>query len=263
MTRKVSSILLAALLAMIVVTAACGSKQSTETAPATPAATSAQAQPVDAATAATITGTVKLDGAAPKGRRLRMDADPVCVAAHKEAVNDEDVVVGQGNALANVVVFVKSGLENRAFNPPQEPVVLDQKGCQYVPHVVAVMVNQKLEIRNNDTTTHNIHPMPANNREWNRSQPPGSTPIEDSYAREEVAIPVKCNVHPWMKSYIAVIKNPYHAVTGTNGSFELKNLPPGDYTIEAWHEKLGTSEQKITVGPKETKAIEFLFKAQS
>jgi plastocyanin len=261
MNRKVSFIFLAALLTVALVTAACGKKESTETAPAP--TTAAKAQPVDPATAAVISGTVKLEGTAPKGRRLRMDADPGCAALHKDPVTDEEVVVGEGNALANVVVYVKSGLENRSFDVPKEPVVLDQKGCQYHPRVVAVMTNQKIEVLNSDTTTHNIHPTPQQNREWNKSQPPGATKLEEAFAREEISIPVKCNVHPWMKSYIAVIKNPYHAVMSTTGSFELKNLPPGDYTIEAWHEKLGKSEQKITVGPKETKSIEFVFKAQS
>lgn len=262
MKRKTMWMFLAALLALTLVMAACGKKESTETAGTTPAA-APKAEAVDPATAATISGTVKLEGAAPKGRRLRMDADPGCVAMHKEPVTDEEVVVGQGNALANVVVYVKTGLENRTFNVPQEPVVLDQKGCQYFPRVVAVMTRQKVEVQNSDTTTHNIHPVPVNNSEWNKSQPPGAAKLEESFAREEIAIPVKCNVHPWMKSYIAVIKHPYHAVTGSTGAFELKNLPPGDYTIEAWHEKLSKSEQKITVGAKETKSIEFVFKAQS
>jgi hypothetical protein len=123
-----------------------------------------------------------------------------------------------------------------------------------------MQANQKLDVVNDDPTTHNIQPMPKNNREWNKSQPPG-IPIEETFAREEVTIPVKCNVHPWMRSYIAVVKNPYVAVTGKNGSFELPNLPPGTYTIAAWHEKLGTQTQKITVGPSETQTVNFAFKS--
>jgi hypothetical protein len=121
--------------------------------------------------------------------------------------------------------------------------------------------NQELEVVNADSTTHNIHPIPNNNREWNKTQPPG-LPIEETFAREEIAITVKCNVHPWMRSYIAVLKNPYFAVTDKNGGFELRNLPPGNYTIQAWQEKLGTSTQKITVGESGTKTVEFVFKPQ-
>jgi Carboxypeptidase regulatory-like domain len=131
----------------------------------------------------------------------------------------------------------------------------------YDPHVIAVMTGQNIEVKNDDQTTHNIHPMPKDNREWNKSQPPGAAPISDSFARAENAIPVKCNVHPWMKSYIAVFKHPYFAVTGKDGSFQLPNLPPGEYTVEAWHEKLGTMTQKITVAAGESKTVDFTFKA--
>jgi len=129
------------------------------------------------------------------------------------------------------------------------------------PRVVAVQVNQSLEVHNSDATTHNIHPVPTVNREWNKSQPAGAAPIQEAFPREEVSIPVKCNVHPWMKSYIAVLKNPYHFVTRKDGKFELKNLPPGEYVIEAWHEKLGTATEKVTLGAKETKSIAFKFQA--
>jgi hypothetical protein len=129
----------------------------------------------------------------------------------------------------------------------------------YEPHVMAVRANQPLEVVNADATSHNIHPQPANNREWNKAEPPG-TKMEESFAREEVAIPVKCNLHPWMKSYIAVFKHPFFAVTGKDGSFDLSNLPPGTYTIKAWHEKLGTSTQTVTIGGTEQKEISFVFK---
>jgi hypothetical protein len=130
----------------------------------------------------------------------------------------------------------------------------------YQPHVLAVRANQKLDLVNDDSTAHNIHPQPTNNREWNKAEPPGAK-MEDSFAREEVAIPVKCNIHPWMKGYIAVFKHPYFAVTGKDGSFDLTNLPPGTYTLKAWHEKLGTSVQTVTIGANETKEISFVFKS--
>jgi hypothetical protein len=136
---------------------------------------------------------------------------------------------------------------------------MEQKGCMYGPHVIALQANQELDILNKDATTHNLHPVPNNNREWNKAQPPG-TIVDAKFAREEIAIPMKCNVHPWMRSYIAVFKHPFFAVTDKGGNFELKNLPAGNYTIQAWHEKLGTSTQKITVASGDTKQLEFVFK---
>ncbi len=238
---------------------ACGSKESAKEETAAPAATASA--PVDPATAGSITGTVKLDGPAPKAQRIRMDAEPTCAKTHTTPVLSEDYVVGDKGGLGNVVVYVKDGLGNRTFDTPKEPVVLDQNGCIYVPHVIAVQVNQPVEIINSDPTTHNVHPVPSINKEWNKSQPPKAEKIVESFAREEVAIMVKCNVHPWMKSYIAVLKHPYFKVTGKDGAFEIKNLPPGDYTLVAWHGVLGPSaDQKVTIGPKESKAIEFTFK---
>jgi plastocyanin len=239
----------------------CGKKETAETTAPAPAAPAAA--PVDPATAAAVTGTVKFEGAAPRAARINMAAEPACAKAHSGPVVSEEVVVGSGGALANVIVYVKEGLGNRRFDTAREPVVLDQHGCLYKPRVLAVMVNQPIEILNSDATTHNIHPVPVVNREWNKSQPAGSAKLVESFAREEVAIPVKCNVHPWMKSYIAVFRHPYHSVTAAAGSFELKNLPPGEYTLEAWHEKFGTAQQKVTLGAKETKAVEFVFKAAS
>lgn len=240
--------------------AACSKKE--EAPPQQAAAPAPAAAPIDAATAATITGTVKLDGTAPKLVHLKTDSDPYCSKMHASSpLMSEEVVVDKNNDLENVVVYIKAGLENRSFPTPSETVELDQTGCQYKPHIVALMVNQPLAIVNSDQTTHNIHPTPANNRDWNKSQPPGAEKITDSFAREEVAIPVKCNVHSWMKAYIAVLKNPFYVVTKADGTFEIKGLPPGDYTVAAWQEKYGSTEQKITVGPKETKKVDFVFKA--
>ena len=171
----------------------------------------------------------------------------------------QEVVADAKGDLQNVIVFVSEGLGDRTFDAPTEPVVVEQKGCMYQPHVLAVRANQTLQLVNDDATSHNIHPVPANNREWNKAEPPGSK-LEDSFAREEIAIPVKCNVHPWMRGYIAVFKHPYFAVTGKDGGFDLSNLPPGTYTIKAWHEKLGSSTQTVTLGANETKEINFVFK---
>ena len=204
-------------------------------------------------------GEVKFEGAAPKPSRIDMSADPLCAKAHSTPATTEDIVVGADGGLANVVVYVSDGLSSHSFPPPEQPATLEQKGCQYRPHVLALQANQKLEVVNSDETTHNIHPTPNNNREWNMSQPHG-VPLEQSFAREEIAIPVKCNVHPWMRGYIAVFKHPYFAVTDKNGGFELKDLPPGTYTITAWQEKLGTQIQKVTVAAGESKTLDFAFK---
>jgi plastocyanin len=205
-----------------------------------------------------VTGTVKFKGTAPKPTRIDMSADPYCAQAHSTPATTEDVLTDASGGLENVVVYISDGLGATTFPVPDAPAVMEQKGCQYKPHVLAMRAGQKLDVVNSDTTTHNIHPMPNNNREWNISQPHG-VPIEQVFAREEIAISVKCNVHPWMRSYIAVIKNPYFVVTGKNGSFDLKDLPPGSYTIQAWHEKLGSKTQKITVGAGETKTVDFVF----
>jgi plastocyanin len=249
-----------------VVIAGCGGSSSTKNEPASqPAATApASAKTVDAATAGSVTGTITLDGKAPAARPINMSAEPYCAKAHSTPVVPPEVVTGDKGSLANVVVYVKEGLgSDYAFDTPKNAVVLDQKGCMYEPHVMALMAGQALEVKNDDQTTHNIHPTPKDNRDWNQSQPPGATPIEQSFARPELAIPVKCNVHPWMKSYIFVFKNPYYAVTNKDGKFELKGLPPGTYTIEAWQEKFGVVDQTVTIGAKESKDVNFTFKANA
>jgi len=212
-----------------------------------------------AETGSSVAGTVKFQGTPPKGTRMEMSADPNCAKAHPGPVITQDIEVNGAGGLEDVVVYVTDGLGDKAFPPPSQPVVLEQKGCAYRPHVVALQANQKLEVVNADTTTHNIHPMPVNNREWNKIQPPGM-PVEESFAREEIAIPVKCNVHPWMKGYVAVFKHPYFAVTDKDGNFTLKDLPPGKYTIKAWHEKLGTQSQTVTVAAGQSGKVEFIFK---
>jgi plastocyanin len=217
------------------------------------------ANPADAPASGSLTGKVKFQGTAPKPAHIDMSSDPNCAKGRTTPATTEDFVISANGGLANVVVYVSDGLGDRAFEPPQQPAVIEQKGCQYKPHVLALQTNQKFDVVNSDVTTHNIHPSPNNNREWNKIQPHG-VPIEETFAREEIAIPVKCNVHPWMKGYIAVLKHPYFAVTDQNGNFDIKNLGPGTYTITAWHEKLGTQSQKITVGATETPAIDFTFK---
>lgn len=206
-----------------------------------------------------VKGIVKFEGTPPKATHIDMSQDPLCAKGRSTPLTTEDVVVGVNGGLANVVVYVSDGLTSHDFPPPQQPAVLEQKGCQYRPHVLALQANQTLNIVNSDETTHNIHPTPSNNREFNMSQPHG-TPLEHTFAREEVAIPVKCNVHPWMKGYIAVFKHPFFAVSDKSGAFELKGLPPGTYTISAWQEKLGTQTQKVAVTSGKAETVDFTFK---
>src|SRR6201987_100720 len=210
-------------------------------------------------TTSSVRGTVHFEGKLPVAKPISMAADPVCAKQHPSPLMAQEIMADSKGDLQNVVVFVAEGLGDKKFDPPSEAAVVEQKGCMYLPHVMAVRANQKLELVNDDPTSHNIHPVPTNNREWNKAEPPG-TKMEDSFAREEIAIPVKCNVHPWMRGYIAVFKHPFFAVTGKDGSFDLSNLPPGTYTIKAWHEKLGTSKQTGTPGPNETNAITFVFR---
>jgi plastocyanin len=253
---------LACVAGMALVLVSCGKKEESAENKAAPAAQPAAA-PVDAATAGSVSGAVKFVGAVPKAKTLNMAADAACAGAHSGPVSDLEVVANASGDLANVIVYVKDGLGNRAFEAPKDGAQLNQEGCMYTPHIVGMMAGQTLSVKNSDKTTHNIHPVPKNNREWNKSQPPGSPNINEVFARDEVAIPVKCNVHPWMKSYIAVFKHPYFAVTDAKGSFEIKNLPPGTYTIEAWHERFGTVSQSVTVGAKEAKTVAFSFKPDS
>jgi len=213
------------------------------------------ATPIDPSTVASVSGTVKFDGAAPKASKIDMSQDPAC----KGTNTAETVVVDKGN-LANVFVYVKDGLGDRTFDAPATAVTIDQSGCKYHPHVLGVMAGQNIEIKNDDMTTHNIHPTPAANREWNESQPPQTAPLEKSFAREEIMLPVKCNQHPWMKMYINVVKSPFYAVSGPDGKYEIKGLPPGDYTLAFVQEKLPEQDVKVTLAAKDSKTVDASFK---
>jgi plastocyanin len=234
----------------------CGNKEAAPEQPAPAAsAPSAAATPIDPATAATVVGVVKLAGDAPKAAKIDMSQDPAC-----KGMNMAENVVASNGDLANVFVYVKEGLGTRTFNAPTEVITLDQSGCKYHPHVIGVMTGQTIKIVNSDPTTHNIHPTPKDNREWNESQPPQAAALEKTFAREEIMLPVKCNQHPWMRMFVNVVKSPFYAVTGPDGKFEIKGLPPGDYTIAFVQEKLGEQTAKVTVAAKDTKTVDMTFK---
>src|SRR5688572_10404071 len=215
--------------------------------------------PVDPATAGAITGVVTFEGTPPPAEPISMDSNPYCQRQGKTTT--ETVVVGEGSGLQNVFVHVKDGLGDRVFPVPSNGVVLDQKGCRYVPHVLGIQVGQTLEILSSDNTLHNVHAIPEQNREFNKAHQLAGLKHTHVFSTKEVMIPFKCDVHKWMNAYVGVLDHPYYSVTGPNGTFELKGLPPGTYTIEAWHEKLGTQTQTVTIGEKQTSDVEFTFKA--
>lgn len=245
----------------------CGKKESSPpaTTPAsaesTPAPTTASAS-VDPATAATVKGIVKFTGTAPKLPPISFAADAACAASHATPVTFDTVVVNENGTLANVFVYVKSGLERYKFEIPKQPVTLDQKGCLYTPHVQGIMCGQDLEVVNSDNTLHNVNAVPNNNPPFNKGQPVQGMKFRHKFHNADVMVKFKCDVHPWMGANIGVLPHPCFDVTGNDGSFTLQRLPPGTYVIEAWHEKYGTIQQTITVGEKETKEIEFEFKQE-
>jgi hypothetical protein len=216
---------------------------------------------VDPATAAKVSGKVMYSGPKPVRKVIDMSSEETeCKRSHKGPVQSEEVILNKDGSLANVFVYVSSGLEGKKFEPAKAPVKIDQRGCMFAPHVVGVMTSQPLLVSNSDPVTHNVHPIPEKNREWNQGQPPGAPEIERTFRVEEIMIPVKCNVHSWMRSYICVVAHPYFAVTGEGGTFELAGLPPGEYTITAWHEKFGKQEAKVTLAPSGAGTAEFTFK---
>ncbi|MEW6512264.1 MAG: carboxypeptidase regulatory-like domain-containing protein [Bacteroidota bacterium] len=201
-----------------------------------------------------VMGKVSFEGTAPKAARLMMNADPVCMRAHKGPVFGEEVVVNSNGTLKNVLVYVKEGLGSRKFEAPAGKVEFDQEGCVYTPHVVGIQTGQELEVVNSDPTLHNVHSLSKENPQFNIAQPKKGMKLTKKFEKPEV-FKVKCEVHTWMGAYIGVFNHPFFAVTGPDGSFTLKKLPAGEYTIETWHEKYGTQTMKVKVGATgETKA---------
>lgn len=207
----------------------------------------------------TVTGKVTYEGTPAKMKPIDMSKEPSCQKMYPTPPFAETVVTSSGNTLENVVVYVSAGATDEAA--PSKAATFTQKGCRYIPHILAFQVNQEFKIINEDQTSHNIHPLPKLNREWNKSQPAGTPAISEKYDKAEF-IPVKCNVHPWMHGNFAVLKNSHYAVTGDGGTFTLPSLPPGKYTITAWHESYGEQSQEVTITGNETKPVNFVFKAK-
>ena len=241
--------------ALIVLTAACGAEKQ----PA-PSAPPPDARRIDASKAGKVTGRVVIEGAVPANLPIQMSADPFCSRKNSDGAAFESFVVDNGG-LRNVFVYVKDGVVGYYFEVPTDAVKLDQEGCRYRPHVLGVRVGQPLEISNSDDTLHNVHAMASVNRGFNLSQPLKNLKETRTFTAREVMVPFKCNVHNWMHAYVGVLDHPYFAVTKDGGAFEIELLPAGTYTVEAWHEKLGTRVQSVTLKENESKEITFSFKS--
>lgn len=210
--------------------------------------------------ASTITGTATFAGKAPTLRPLAMDADPVCAKKHAKPVLAEMLVLGSGNTMGNIIVYVSKGLPaGKTWPAPKTPVVLDQKGCLYVPHAMGIMVGQPYRILNSDGILHNIHTLPKVNASFNRAMPATLKETSTSFAKPEPIFQIKCDVHPWMSAYIGVFTHPFFSVTSTDGKFTIQGLDAGTYEITAWHERLGTQTASVTVGASDKKTQDFKF----
>jgi plastocyanin len=209
---------------------------------------------------ARLAGAVRFEGPVPPPVRSAVKSFSECAVHHKGDVFSEDVLVKDGR-LQNVFIYVKEGLGAAAFPPPKEAAVLDQLGCIYKPHVLGVQTGQELVIKNSDVSLHNVHSHSVNQKPFNVGMPVQGMKIKKTFSVPEVAIPLTCDVHPWMKSYIGVVAHPFYAVTGEDGAFELKGLAAGTYTVEAWHEKFGTRTETVTLTGGESKELTFTFSA--
>ena len=243
-----------AALALAVWLAACGGQPSSSSGPP-PNATR-----VDESRAGRISGRAVFDGQAPPNGSIKMAADPECVRQNPEGASLETILARDGG-LDNVFVYIKDGLGTYYFDVPTQPVTLDQKACRYRPHVLGIRVGQPLEISNSDPTLHNVHAVAAANQEFNFPQAVPGMKTKRTFTKREVMVPFRCEVHNWMNAYVGVLDHPFFGVTTDGGKFELKGVPAGTYTVEAWHEKLGTQTAQVTLGEKDAKEISFTFKA--
>jgi plastocyanin len=258
--KTVSRTILWGLSCAVAFSLGCSSKPSASPAamPATKPVVAAYYK-VDPASAGTVSGKIRFTGKKSAPKLIDMGEDPACVEAHHGKAHDESLLVDSKGQLANAFIYIKTGLEGKNFETPQAPVVIDQSGCWFRPRILGIQTNQTLQVVNSDPVTHNIHPMAEVNREWNHSQGPGDAPINRRFTKSEIMIKVKCNIHSWMHAFIGVLDHPYFAVSKEDGSFEIRNLPSGTYTIAVWQENLGTQDQQITVTPHANSEANFTF----
>jgi plastocyanin len=244
--KRIATLTLCALLLI-----AAGCKKSSTGSAATASQPQKNYTTIDWANSGTITGTIHFDGKAPKRIPIDMGQDPVCSLAPANLT--EQYLVDNGG-LENVFVSIKSGLGNKAYAAPSKPVVMDQKGCRYVPHVIGVMAGQPIEFTNSDNTMHNVHMIPTlgTNQTVDISESPNSPGETRVLSTPELMIPVRCNNHPWMEAFVNVVDNPFYAVSGEDGRFTIKGVPPGTYTVVTDHEKLGQKTATVTVTPHQT-----------
>ena len=257
MLKKIGTVCVMLTLASVLVAVGCKGKAKKVDDGATDGAKPQYASKGDEGT---ITGKVSYDGALPALKKIDMSGDQNCAAAAGDKTAD-DLLVADGK-LANVFVYLKGGPTDKfSFPTPSDAVVLDQQGCRYHPRVLGIQTNQTFKVTNSDKTTHNIHPSPTKNQEWNQMQAQGAPAIEKKFPKPETLIPVKCNQHPWMKANVGVLAHPYFAVSAMDGSYTIKNVPPGTYTLVFWHETLKEQTQQITIAAKESKTQDIIYKA--
>jgi plastocyanin len=235
---------------------ACSGDAADTTPAATPGASASKK--VDAATAGSISGRVQFEGAIPPAGIIAMSSDRNCVSDGPPSRPSDALLVDDGRGVGNSFVYVKEGLDSSyTFDTPTTPVELDQKGCYYTPRVIGVRVGQPIDILNSDPTLHNVHALPMVNQEFNHPQPKQNMRMTKTFTAPEVMVRFKCDVHSWMSAFVGVMAHPYFAVTQPSGEFTIPNLPPGTYTLETWHEKLGTKTMQVTVAPGQSQTAAF------
>ena len=268
MSSRMHVSVVCALVTVVSIAAACGGGGGNAPAGTATPAGGAPPPPAPAATPTdtadgpgVITGTMTFEGTAPAPRPLRTDSDPLCKP--EPGATSEVLLVGAGNGLQNVFVYVKDGLGTRTYPVPTTPVVMDQKGCRYVPHVFGVQVGQPFHITNSDPALHNVNSASKENRAFNFGQPSGVPPAKRTFDKPEIMVPFRCDVHSWMNAYAGVVPHPFFAVSAADGRFEIKGLPAGSFTLGAWHEQLGTQEQLVTVDAKTSAKVSFAFRLKT